>query len=78
MGTSYVFIQFHIRKKGPEFLLIGHNVTFILPLFFSCLTVLDVCFQEAGVEGRKKCFGSDVKDNFVSPSEILYISFRKR
>lgn len=68
--------SFTLGKKDQSFYFPGHNVTFILPLFFSCLTVLDVCFQEAGVEGRKKYFGSDVKDNFVSPS--VHISFRKR
>lgn len=69
--------SFTLGKKDPSFYFPGHDVTFIYShCFFSCLTVLDVCFQEAGVEERNKCFGSDVKDNFVSPS--VYISFRKR
>lgn len=86
----YVFIQFHIRKKDQSFHFCGHHFTFIVPLSLSCLTILDVCFQEAeggkkemfwqywkinaNIPGRVDIELNNPKDNFASPSKN--ISFR--
>lgn len=68
--TSCVCNWFHTGKMKQSFDFPVHNFTFTVPLFLSCLTVLDVCLYEAGgKEGN--VFDNNENDKIGSPS--LYI-----